>query len=234
MSPTPHPNRFIEHSDVRHEHRKSIHALPRGRQNALFEKEYAVLSEDPLGRDRRETLWATVHDTNAAFTSFEGAIIDALDDPYALPKDSVFYDDGLPRVFYLNFGSDFGLEVNGEPNRFVEGAYFVKCMIGGESGYRYVVVTDTLGDVDVDRMTIGESILEQTRVAVGFVQPGQSLDDSIDKVAGDPRICNAVKEQGVRDALRDGVALTASLSLDQGKAMSASNPASMGMMLSYR
>lgn len=138
-----------------------------------------------------------------------------------------------PRTFFLEFDDRIGLSIPGSDDRFVEGAYFVEYMIGGKSGYRYVVVTDTPRHINGEWVTLGESLLEHTRAAVAFVDIGQTLDASIDQISGDPMVCRAVQTATMREALTKGVEFTARLSLDVGFSKNASSPSSRGMRLSF-
>lgn len=233
MSSIYHPDRFIPVSDGWYARYQSIMRLPRGKQGDVLRRERAILRNDALGLVQRESLWATIHDTHRAFNAFKGPVIEVPSYPTRYRDEEQFADLGLPKVFFLNFGSDFGLEVGGDRDRFVEGVYFVECMINGKNGFRYVVVTDTPHDLDAEKVPLGESLLEQTRAAVGFIELGQTLDESIDQVSGDPMVCRSVQSEDVRDALKNGTELAARLSFDKGNSMSAAGGDDSGMRLSF-
>lgn len=233
MSSLSHPDRFIPISDGWYVRYQAIMRLTRRKQDGLLLRERNVLEGDPLGLVQREHLWAKIHDAHRAFTEFDGPVVDITARPPQYSDASPFTDVGLPRVFFLNFDRKLGLDVRGERDRVIEGAYFVECMIGGKTGYRYVVVTDTPRDIDGEKVTLGESLLDQTRAAVGFVEIGQTLDESIDQIGGDPMICRAVQTARTREALINGIEFTADLSLDVGKAKNASSRGSTGMRLAF-
>ncbi|WP_132652705.1 hypothetical protein [Rhizobium sp. BK418] len=214
MSSTSHPDRFIPVSDGSYARYKSIMRLSRKEQDEVLGRERAILRDDTLGLIERESLWAAIHDVHRALKTLKGQIIEVPSYPSRYRDSVPFSGAGLPKAFFLNFGNDCGLEVDGDHERFIEGTYFVACTMGGKTGYRYVVVSDTPHDMDGKSVPLGVSLLEQTRVAIGFVELGHTLDESINRVTGDPLICSSVQHETVRGALNGGIDLVSRLSMN--------------------
>lgn len=98
----------------------------------------------------------------------------------------------LPDHFYIHLGEDAGLYLPGQPNKFIEGAYFQHMdMDDVPSSYLCTIVCDSM-DFDVSRASIPEIMREQTLVAHALIVVGEDFAAGFKDPVGDPVVSNAV------------------------------------------
>ncbi|QTG15101.1 hypothetical protein G6M86_17605 [Agrobacterium tumefaciens] len=98
----------------------------------------------------------------------------------------------LPDHFYIHLGEDAGLYLPGEPNKFIEGAYFQHMeMDDVPSSYLCTIVCDSI-DFDVSQASIPEIMREQALVAHALIVVGEDFAAGFRDPVGNLIVGNAV------------------------------------------
>lgn len=221
MSSLPHPERFDAVADGWYKRFQTISRNSKTKRDAILEKEWERLRDDPLGLEAREAVWARVHEVRRAYIASDSPVFAVTLNTFETESEAPLSHQDLPPVFFMEFDEDPNLQIEDQPDRHIEGAYFIACQIGGHAGYQFVIVTDTNHEMDGRKALLGESLLEQTRVAIGFVRFGHAIADSVGSIWGDPAVCKAVKSAVMEETLSRALSTVSEAMLGQTNRLSA-------------
>lgn len=98
-----------------------------------------------------------------------------------LPK----FDPG--QTIYLHFGENDQLPLPGLPGHHVEGVYLTAEDVDGRQG-SLVLIVGSLGKSSGQGFTVGGRLIDQSRVAMGFISQGALVDPQ--EFDGDLSVCN--------------------------------------------
>lgn len=152
--------------------------------------EYAGIGDDELQARMHE--YRRLIDTHARWVAEGRQIFDmaSVMAPLAGAEDirlSALPALRLPDVFYVHFGKDADIMLFGE-DTYVDGAYFIHTEEKGEPGYRFTVVCGQ-AERDLGTATAGDLLKAQTRLASGFASAARPFRAGMDKLSGDPAVC---------------------------------------------
>jgi hypothetical protein len=210
MKRTPHPRLYPHLVALEKERAASVLGLTRPRRNEALQAEFAVCESDKLGYDGRKDYAATVSHIWGSFVAGGGkmhTMASNLPDVDGLREVVISEMSGLrlPDAFYAHFGEEVGLTLDGHPDVFVDGVYFVHTTITGEPMYLYMVVCGNRG-TPPEEMSLGQLAIEKTRVAIGTVEPTQQFSETFDDLIGDPEVCDAVRQTALKDIIALSIA----------------------------
>jgi hypothetical protein len=122
-------------------------------------------------------------------------------------------------------------KLDGHPNVYVDGVYFVHTTVLGDPMYLYMVACGNRG-VAIENMSLGQLTIEKTRVAIGTAEPTQQFSDTFSDLIGDPEVCDAVRQTALKDIIALSLAFISDpeAALDLTKEVHLSPPtAAMGL-----
>lgn len=207
----PHPVRYPKMVAVGKDRSRLLMTLPPGQRQRAIQAEHNVLQYDTLGWEGRVDYAATISHIWESFVENRGKIYPMgqnLPDVDGL-REIVIPDMAalrLPDAFYAHYGVEAGIRLDDHTAVFVDGVYFVHTSAFGDPMYLYMVVCGNGGSA-IEKMSLGQLIIEKTRVAIGTVGPTQQFNQTFDDLIGDPIVCDAVKNTALKDILALTLAL---------------------------
>jgi hypothetical protein len=210
MKRTPHPRLYPQLVALAKNRAAAVLGLQHPRKAKALKAEFAVLERDKLGYDGRTDYAPTVSHIWESFAASGGRMYpmaNKLPEFDGLKEIVISEMRGLrlPDAFYAHYGEEAGVTLDGHPDVFVDGVYFVHSKISGDPMYLYMVVCGNRA-TPLAEMSLGELTIEKTRVAIGTVEPTQQFSETVDNLIGDPQVCEAVSQTALKDIIALSIA----------------------------
>jgi hypothetical protein len=207
-----HPYRFSKFAEAL-SRRVSLTASQSNRA-ALMKTEYAGIDGEEFHARMDE--YRRLIDTHAKWAATGRQIFDmsATLSPLAGAEDigiSALPALRLPDVFYVHFGNEAAIVLSETTDVFVDGVYFLHTEEAGEPGYRFTIVCGA-DDLAIETATAGELLRIQSRIASGFASPTRPFRAGMDKLTGDPVLC----QDGALEQVLDRIELSLAYAADPG------------------
>ncbi len=227
----PHPILYPQLVALGKDRSASLLGLPEPQKKVALHTAFRALEGDSLGFDGRMDYAATVSHIWESFVSSGGkmhSMAHKLPDVDGLREIVIADMSGLrlPNSFYAHYGAEVGINLDGHPDVFVDGVYFVHTTAFGDPMYLYMVACGNRG-MAVENMSLGHLTIEKTRVAIGTVEPTQQFSETFDDLIGDPEVCDAVRQTALKDIIALSLAFISdpNAALDLTKEVHLSSPA---------